>query len=140
LGPKPDARGFESIAIALLLGTLLAALALGLGIRSLANVRKLHERGRAVESFNAFVERARIVSIGAPGNMQWVELDLPNGKIIAQRMLLQLAFDGEVRRSEILPLRMSLDGLETWEIGSGYYSIELQRGGSGEYHLKIRRL
>jgi hypothetical protein len=133
-------KGFEALPIALLVSVLLGACTLSLGIKCLTNLQKLAELQRGDESFNALVERARVVIAGGTGSVQRVDLDLPNCKIVGKGRLLQLLVGEEVRRAEPVPLPILLDGREAWEIGGGSYLIELHRGPLGEYLLRLRRL
>lgn len=122
----------------LLLGTVLGACILGIGIRCLANAQELSRLQQAVDGFNAFVERARMVCAGGEGNIQQIELDLSTGRIIIEGRLLQLVVGDEVRRSEVLPLPVLVDGHEAREIVSGRYTIELQHNSRGEHFLELR--
>jgi hypothetical protein len=135
-----DAKGVETLPIVLLLGTMLGACTLGIGARYLANVRKLAELQQAADDFNSLVERARIASAGSEGSIQRIELDLPTGRIVARGKLLQFVVGDEIRRSEVLPLPVLIDGRETWEIANGGYAIELQRDSRGKYFLELREL
>jgi hypothetical protein len=140
VGLQRDARGIENLPIILLLGVMLGACTLGIGARCLANVRNLSELQQAVDDFDVFVERARIVSAGGAGNIQQIELDVSPGKIVGRGKLLQLVVGDEVRRSEVLPLPVLVDGHENWEISDGQYVIELRRNSRGEYFLELRGL
>jgi len=140
VGLQCDARGIETLPVVLLLGTVLGACTLGIGVRCLAGVQRLSELQQAVDDFNAFVERARIVCAGGEGNIQQIELDLPTGRTIVEGRLLQLVVGNEIRRSEVLPLPVLVDGNEAWEIVNGRYEIELQRNSRGEYFLELRGL
>jgi len=140
VGLHRDARGIETLPIVLLLGTVLGACTLGIGIRCLGNVQGLSELQQAVDGFNAFVERARIVCAGGEGNIQQIELDLPTGRAIVEGRLLQLVVGNEIRRSEVLPLPVLVDCHEAQEILNGRYEIELQRNSRGEYFLELRRV
>lgn len=131
-----DAKGVESLPVVLLLGTVLAASTLAIGTTCLDRVRRLGERQRAIESFNSFVERARMISAGGIGNLQQVELELAGGKLLFDSNLVQLIYGGEVLRSETLPLPVVQDG-GGFEIGTGSYAIELQRGSEGKYFLEV---
>jgi len=122
----------------LLLGTVLGACTLGIGIRCLANAQELSRLQQAVDGFNAFVERARMVCAGGESNIQQIELDLSTGRMIVEGRLLQLVVGNEIRRSEVLPLPVLVDGHEDWEIVSGRYTIELRRNSLGEYFLELR--
>jgi hypothetical protein len=124
----------------LLLGTVLGACTLGIGIRCLASAQKLSGMQRAIDSFNALMERARIVCAGGEGNVQQIELDLPTGRIIIEGKLLQLVIGDEVRRSEVLPLPVLSDGYGVREIVNGRYAIELQSNSRGEYFLELREI
>lgn len=134
---RREAMGVESIPVALLLGTALAACTLALGVVCTNRVQVLSEKQRAVDSFNSFVERARISSAGGLGSMQLVELELGGGKVVVDNKLVQLVMGEEVLRSEILSLPISASESE---LSSGNYSIELERDGDGEYFLRMRRL
>jgi len=140
VGLRRDSGGIETLPIVLLLGTVLGACTLGIGVRCLAGVQRLSELQQAVDDFNAFVERARIVCAGGEGNIQQIELDLPTGRAIVEGRLLQLMVGNEIRRSEVLPLPVLVDGNEAWEIANGRYAIELQRNSRGEYFLELRGL
>lgn len=135
-----DARGVENLPMILLLGVMLGVCTLGIGARCLANVRNLSELRQAVDDFNVFAERARIVSAGGEGNIQQIELDLSPGRIVARGKLLQLVVGDEVRRSEVLPLPILVDGHEDWEVINGRYAIELRRNNRGEYFLELREV
>jgi hypothetical protein len=137
---RRDAKGIETLPIMLLLGTVLGAYTLGIGIRCLASAQKLSGMQRAIDSFNALVERARIVCAGGKGNVQQIELDLPTGRIIIEGRLLQLVIGDEVRRSEVLPLPVLSDGYGVREIVNGRYAIELQSNSRGEYFLELREI
>ena len=137
---QSDARGVENLPIILLLGIVLGACTLGIGARCLANVQNLSKLQQAVDDFNIFVERARIVSAGSEGNIQQIELDLSPGRIVARGQLLQLVIDGEIRKSEVLPLPILVDGHEDCEIINGWYAIELRRNSRGEHFLELRGL
>lgn len=132
-----DARGIEALPIILLLGTVLGACTLGIGVRCFGNVQNLTELQQAVDGFNDFVERARIVCAGGEGTVQQIELDLPVGSIVVEGNLLQLVVGNEVRRSELLPLPIIVCGYETWKIVNGRYEIELQRNSLGDYYLGL---
>jgi hypothetical protein len=135
-----DARGIEALPMILLLGTVLGACTFGIGVRCLGNVQSLTEVQQAVDGFNVFVERAKIVCAGGEGNVQQIELDLPVGSIVVEGELLQLVVGKEVRESELLPLPVIVYGYETWKIVNGWYEIELQRNSLGDYYLDLRRL
>jgi len=135
-----DARGIEALPMILLLGTVLGACTFGIGVRCLGNVQNLTELQQAVDGFNNFVERAKIVCAGGEGNVQQIELDLPVGSIVVEGNLLQLVVGKEVRESELLPLQVIVYGYETWKIVNGCYEIELQRNSLGDYYLDLRRL
>jgi hypothetical protein len=132
-----DSWGVESLPVVLLLGAALAACTLGLGLRCLGDVQRLGERQRTIESFNTFVERARMVSAGGVGNAQEVELELGGGRISIDAEVVQLSVGEEVLRVEILPLPIRADDIEG--LCSGTYVIELQRDVEGRYFLGVRR-
>jgi hypothetical protein len=124
----------------LLLGTVLGACTLGIGVRCLGNVQNLTELQQAVDGFNDFVDRAKIVCAGGEGSVQRIELDLPAGSIVVEGKLLRLVVGNEVRKSELLPLPVIVYGYETWKIVNGWYEIELQRNSLGDYYLDLRGL
>jgi len=132
-----DSWGVESLPVVLLLGVALAACTIGLGLRCLGDVQRLGGRHRAIESFNTFVERARMVSAGGVGNAQEVELELGGGRISIDAEVVQLSVGEEGLRSEILPLPIRADDMEG--LCSGTYVIELQRDVEGGYFLGVRR-
>jgi len=134
-----ESAGIESLPVVLLLGTVLAMCALGLGVEAMTRAQSLGERQRAIESFNTFIERARMASAGGLGSEQWVELELAGGKLVVDANLVQLVVGEEVLRSEILPLPVVLDSRDN-EIGGGGYAVELRRGSEGGYFLMVRRL
>jgi len=136
---RGNAKGIESLPVVLLLGAALAASTLAIGTVCLDRAQRLGERQHAIESFNSFVERARMASAGGIGVTQQVELGLKGSKIVVDANIVQLTYADEVLRSEILPLPIALDG-GSFEIGTGSYSIELQRDGEKEYFLEVREL
>ena len=136
---RRDAKGVESLPVVLLLGAVLAASTLAIGTACLDRVQRLGERQRAIESFNTFVERTRMVSTGGIGSVQQVELELAGGEIVFDANLVQLIYGEEVLRSETLPLPVVQDG-RGFEIGTGSYEIELLCGGEGGYFLEVRGL
>jgi len=133
---RRDGKGVEALPVVLLLGAVLAASTLAIGTACLNRVQRLGERQRAIESFNSFVERARMASAGGVGNVQQVELELAGGKLVFDSNLVQLIYGEEVLRSETLPLHVMQDG-GGFEIGTGSYAIELLRGIDGEYFLEV---
>jgi hypothetical protein len=135
-----DARGIESLPVALLLSTLLAASTLALGLSCLDVVQRLNERQRAIECFDTFVTKIRTVIAGGPNSLQIVELETPNGKIVGRGGLLQLWVGDEILKSEIVSLPVLLGDQNNWEIRDGCFAVELQRDGSGKYMIRLRRL
>lgn len=136
---RRDAKGVESLPVVLLLGAVLAASTLAIGTACLDRVQRLGERQRAIESFNTFVERTRMVSAGGIGSVQQVELELTGGKLVIDANLVQLIYGWEVLRSGILPLPVVQEG-GGFEIGTGSYVIELRRDGEDGYFLEVRGL
>jgi len=136
---RRDAKGVESLPVVLLLGAVLAASTLAIGTACLDRVQRLGERQRAIESFNTFVERTRMVSAGGIGSVQQVELELAGGELVVDANLVQLIYGEEVLRSGILPLPVVQEG-GGFEIGTGSYVIELRRDGEGGYFLEVRGL
>jgi hypothetical protein len=136
---RRNAKGVESLPVVLLLGAVLAASTLAIGTICIDRAQRIGERQHAIESFNSFVERARMTSAGGIGSVQQVELGLNGGKLVFDANLVQLTYGEEVLRGEILPLPIVLDG-GGFEIGAGSYSIELQRDGEDGYFLEVRGL
>jgi hypothetical protein len=136
---RRESAGIESLPVVLLLGTVLATCALGLGVEAMTRAQSLGERQREIESFNTFAWRARMAGAGGLGSEQWVELELAGGKLVVDANLVQLVVGEEVLRSEVLPLPVVLDGGDN-KIGGGSYAIKLQRGSTGGYFLGVRRL
>ena len=128
-----EAKGVESLPVALLLGIVMAACTLGLGLKCIDNAQGLSQRQRAIEGFNSFIERARMVSAGGLGNVQLVELELGGGEIVIDSKLAQLWIDGEVLRSEVLQLPIHA---KNTRLEDGVYEIELKRGAQG-YFLEV---
>ena len=129
-----EAKGVESLPVALLLGIVMAACTLGLGLKCIDNAQTFDLRQRAIESFNSFIERARTASAGGFGNTQLVELELGGGEIVVDSKLAQLWIDGEVLRSEVLQLPIHAKNAR---LEDGVYEIELKRGAQG-YFLEVR--
>lgn len=133
-----NSKGVESLPVVLLLGVALAACTLGLGFRCLGNVQTLRGRQHAIESFDTFVERARMVSAGGVGSTQQVNLELIDGRISVDAELVQLSIGNEVLRSEILPLPIHAGDVE--ELRSGTYVIRLQRDAEDGYFLEVEEV
>ncbi|MDI6884276.1 MAG: hypothetical protein QMD00_04000 [Hadesarchaea archaeon] len=130
-----EAWGVESLPVALMLGAVLGASTLAIGAACLDQAQRLSGRQRAIDSFNHFVERARMLGAGGVGSIQLVELELGGGEIIVDGELVQLMLDGELVRSDVLPLPVSAPESE---LNSGSYLIELKRGASGGCFLEVR--
>jgi hypothetical protein len=79
---RHDAGGIESLPVALLLGAVLGASTLAIGFTCLDQAQRLDERQRAIDGFNLFIERARMLSAGGVGSVQLVELELGECKIV----------------------------------------------------------
>ena len=136
---RRNAKGVESLPVVLLLGAVLAAFTLAIGTACLDRAQRLGERQHAIESFNLFVELARMTSAGGIGSIQQVELELNGGKLVVNVNLVQLTYGEEVLRGEILPLPIVLDG-GGFEVGAGSYAIELRRDGEDGCFLEVRGL
>ena len=134
---KLDARGIESLPVVLLLGAVLGGSTLAIGAACLDQAQRLSGRQRAIDSFNYFVERTRMLSAGGLGSVQLVELELCGGKLTVEKELVQLVINGEIVGSNVLPLPVTTSGLE---LSSGSYLLELKRGADGGYHLEARRV
>lgn len=135
---RRNAKGVESLPVVLLLGAVLAASTLAIGTTCLDRAQRLGERQHAIESFNSFVEQARMASAGGIGSIRQIELGLNGGKLVVDMNLVQLTYGEEILRSEILPLSVVLDG-GGFEIGAGNYTIELRDSEDG-YFLEVRGL
>lgn len=134
---RRDVRGMESLPVALLLGTVLGASTLAIGLSCLDQAQRMSERQRAIDSFNGFIERARMLSAGGVGSVQSVELELGGGMIIVEGKTVQLVLDGNLVRSEVLSLPLSTPELQ---LVSGDYLIELERGLNGGCFFELRGL
>lgn len=132
-----DNRGVESLPITLLLGVVLGASAIAIGVTCLDRTQRLSERQRAIDSFNLLVEHAKIISAGGMGSVQLVELDLGDSSILVDGEHVQLLTGGAVTRSEIIPLQMSFDGEQ---LRSGSYLLELERLASGRYVIRVEEV
>ena len=130
-----EAKGVESLPVSLLLGIVMAACTLGLGLKCIDNAQTFDQRQRAIGSFNSFIERASAVSFGGVGNVQRVELELGGGEIVIDSKLAQLRVGEEVLRSEVLQLPVYAKNAR---LENGVYEIELKRGTQG-YFLEVRK-
>lgn len=123
---KEDNRGVESLPIVMMIGALLAAGTVSIGIEAIGRAQRMSDLQRAVESFNLFVEQSRILCAGGLGESRLVEMELGEGRIALKGNLVQLLVRGTVR-SELLPLPIS--GVEN-ELGNGSYLLRIcQRDG-----------
>lgn len=134
--PRDD-RGMESLPFALVLGSLLAASTIAIGVACLDRAQRLSEQQRAVDSFNLFVERVRVISAGGVGVAQIMELDLGDCSIVVDGELVLLMADGAVKLSDVVPLRILSD---CGELRSGSYIMELERSAGGRYIIRVRRV
>jgi hypothetical protein len=131
-----ETRGAESLPVVLLLGAMLGAGALAIGMACLDQARRMSEQQRAVDSFDLMVERAMIISGGGEGNKQYLELELGSYSIKVDGNLVRLMDGKTAIRADALPLRLVVDG---GEIKSGGYLMELELVTGGWYILKMRR-
>jgi len=131
---RRDARGVEALPVALLLGAVLGASALAIGFACLDQTQRLNERQRAIDGFNLFIERARMLSAGGMGSVQLVELELGGYQIILEGELVQLVTGEEVVRSDVLPIQVSAP---VSQLSSGTYLIGLKRGADGKCFLGL---
>ena len=131
---RRDARGVEALPVALLLGAVLGASTLAIGFACLGQTQRLNERQRAIDGFNIFVERARMLSAGGVGSVQLVELELGGCKIILDGELVQLVTGEEVVRSDVLPIPVSAP---VSRLSSGTYLVKLKRGADGNCFLGL---
>ncbi len=132
---RRESVGVESLPVVLLLGAMLGASTLAIGVACLDQAQRLGNRQRAIDGFNLFVERARMLSAGGVGSIQLVELELGESSIILDGKFVQLVMDGEVIRSDVLLLPISAPEPQ---LGSGSYLIELKRGADGRCFLELR--
>ena len=131
---RRDARGIEALPIALLLGAVLGASTLAIGFACLDQTQRLNERQRAIDGFNFFVERARMLSAGGVGSVQLVELELGESKIVLDGELVQLVTNEELVRSDVLPIPVSAP---VSQLSSDTYLIGLKRGADGKCFLEL---
>ena len=127
-------RGIESLPVMLLLGAVLGASTLAIGLTSFDRAQRLDKRQRAIDSFDLFVERALILSAGGVGSVQMVELELGEYKIVLDGKLVRLVADEELVRSDVLPIPVSAP---VFQLGSGAYLIGLKRGADGKCFLEL---
>lgn len=143
-----DVRGVESLPIVLIISLALGTFAIALGMKSMVRVRSLLGDQQAIESFDTLVEHVYSIGFGGVGGKRSFELELPESEIIVRGKIIQLEIENEVRRSEVLPLPIFLDGSEDkFSIQSGGYTLELQRVSDdssvldkGDYFLHLRRV
>ncbi len=143
-----DARGVESLPMILIISLALGMFAIVLGTKSMARVGGLLEDQQSIESFDTLVEHVYLISFGGVGGERSFELELPESEIIVRGKIIQLELENEIRRTEVLPLPILLDGFEDeFSIQSGGYTLELQRVsddssvlGEGDYFLCLRRV
>jgi hypothetical protein len=131
---RHDAKGVEALPIVLLLGAVLGASILAIGFACLDQTQRLNERQRAIDGFNLFIERARMLSAGGVGSVQLVELELGGCKIVLEGELIQLVMGEEVVRSDVLSIPVSTP---TSQLGTGTYLIGLKRGADGRCFLEL---
>ncbi len=129
-----DKRGVESLPMALLLGTMLAASTVAIGAACLERAERMSERQRMIDSFNAFVERAQFLSAGGVGSIQAVDLDLGGGWIRVEGKCVQLLNDNSVLRGELVPLEISVEGNL---LRSGSYIMRVVRDSDGSFFLAV---
>lgn len=131
---RRDSRGIESLPVVLLLGTVMGASTLAIGFACLDQARRMNERQRAIDSFNIFIERARMVSTGGAGSTRLVELELGECVIVLRGELVQLVAGGEILRSDVLPLPFYFS---VPLLSSGSYRISLWRWLDGKCFLVV---
>lgn len=132
---RRESVGVESLPVVLLLGAMLGASTLAIGIACLDQAQRLSEKQRAIDGFNLFIERTRMLSAGGVGSIQFVELKLGEGSIILDGESVQLVIGEEIVRSDVIPLPISAPESQ---LGSGSYLIELKRGADGRCFLELQ--
>ncbi|HID60785.1 MAG TPA: hypothetical protein EYP46_02865 [Hadesarchaea archaeon] len=132
---RHDARGIESLPVVLLLSAVLGASTLGIGLACLDQARRLSERQQAIDAFNTFTERVRMLSASGVGSAQLVEVNTGEGVIVLDENLARLVVGDEIVRSDFLPLPVLASASQ---LDSGSYLIELKRGADGGCFLELR--
>lgn len=117
--------GMTGIPIVLILSVFLAAIAIGLGTKSLNRFSSLSGKQRSTRSFDEFFETVTEVGYGRIGETEQVCLELDGGRIIVEGSLVRLEKDNEIFRSEYLSLPLRKLGRDNFNLRSGNFSIEL---------------
>jgi hypothetical protein len=127
--------GVWSIPVVVLLGLVLAAGALSVGLACVDWLQRVRVKQLAIEDFNRFVECVELLSVGGEGGTESIELS-HDGWITVNETLTELVVDGERVRAEVLPLPVS--GIS--KLTAGSYSLELKRGDDGRLFIEARRM
>ncbi|MEM3420784.1 MAG: hypothetical protein QW315_00800 [Candidatus Hadarchaeum sp.] len=127
-----ESRGVESLPVVVMLGAIMAAGTVALGIETISRAQRMAQFQRAVESFDLFVEQCRLLCAGGLSDSRLVEIELGDGKIALKGNLVQLFIEGTVR-TELLPL--PIFGGEN-ELRSGSYLLRICQQ-NGVFFIKI---
>lgn len=130
-----DSRGAESLPVVVMLGAIIAAGTVALGIETISRAQRMAQFQRAVGSFNLFVEQCRLLCAGGLSESKLVEIELGDGKIALKGNLVQLLIEGTVR-TELLPL--PIFGEED-ELRNGSYLLRVCQQG-GVFFIKIEEV
>ena len=132
---RHEIRGVESLPVVILLGAVLGASTLGIGLACLDQARRSSERQQAIDSFDLFIQQVRMLSAGGVGSVQLIEIHTGDGVIVLDKNVARLVVDDEVVRSDILPLPVFTS---TPQLSTGSYLVELKRGADGSCFLEVR--
>ncbi|MGQ9787791.1 MAG: hypothetical protein ACUVQM_00525 [Candidatus Hadarchaeaceae archaeon] len=129
-----DSRGVESLPVVVLIGAILTAGTVSIGVEAISRAQRMTTQRRAIESFDLFVEQSRILCAGGLGDSRFVYIELGDGLIVLKGNIVQLLIGGTAR-SELLPLPV----LESEnELRSGIYFLQVCRGVCG-FFIKVER-
>lgn len=131
---RRDSRGMESLPVIIMIGAILAAGTVSIGIEAISRAQRMSSQRRAIEGFNLFVEQSCILCAGGLGDSRLVDIELGDGLIVLKGNIVQLLIGGTVR-SEVLPLPILASENE---LRSGSYLLRVCREGSG-FFIKVER-
>lgn len=117
--------GMAGVPMVLIISVFLAAVAIGLGTKSLERFSFMRSKQKSIQSFDKFVEAATVIGYGEIGRSKQVYLELDGGRIIVEGSLARLERDNETFRSKYLPLPIRNYGRDKFSIRTGNFSIEL---------------
>lgn len=126
-----DRRGVWSTPVVLLLGLVMTAGVLSVGLASLDRMQRVRLEQLSVEDFDRFLERVQMLGMGGEGGTGFLELSL-DGEIKVGGGLAQLVVGSKTLRVEELAMRAS-----DCSLTAGRYRLELRRDSAGLF-IEIR--